>query len=57
MDDNIIIDLIIIAANILLRTLKLIILKYILTGFLPIYKNVRKKYIIVKILSSIGIFI
>jgi hypothetical protein len=44
MDDNIIINLIIIAEIILLKTQKLIILKYILTEFPPIYKNIKKIY-------------
>jgi hypothetical protein len=57
MNGNIIIDLIITAEIILLRTLKLIILKYILTGPPPIYKNIKKKYIIVKTLLLIRIFI
>jgi hypothetical protein len=57
MDDNIITDLIITAATILLRMSKLIISKYILTGSPPIYENVRRKYITAKTLSLIEIFI
>jgi hypothetical protein len=57
MDGNIIIDLIIIAVIISRRELKLILLKFISTGFQPIYRNVKRKYIIGKILPSIGNFI
>jgi hypothetical protein len=57
MDGNIITDLIIIVVTISWKGSEFILLKFISTGFRPIYENAKKKYIIGRISSSIENYI